>query len=198
MASVYWIHLPDHTDIFSQGYVGITSLKLRRRFERHLHNAKNKRDICPKLERAICKYGADSIIFEEMVRGETSYCAEVEEHLRPAKNIGWNLWSGGNKGILGFKQSEETKAKVNIKKIGRPVSLETRAKISASLQGNKCALGSIRTPEMRRAHAVRHKGYRHGLDALAKISAASKGRIVSPETKLKMREAALRRINRAA
>ena len=32
--SVYWIHRPEHTDMFTQGYVGITK-DIKRRFKAH-------------------------------------------------------------------------------------------------------------------------------------------------------------------
>lgn len=190
MACVYWIHRNNQTDMFAEGYIGLTSRKLFRRFERHLHNAKNNRNICPKLERAIKKYGKNGLMFDELVRGSTEYCAEMEEKLRPHKDIGWNLWSGGNKGILGFRQSQAVKDKVNAKKYGRPVSPETRAKIATALKGNKCAAGSIRTPEMKTAQSERHTGYRHTDEAKNKIGIASrlrKGAIRSSECRERIR-----------
>jgi len=35
MAVVYWIHLPEHTDIASQGYVGVSNTTASKRFTHH-------------------------------------------------------------------------------------------------------------------------------------------------------------------
>ena len=50
---VYWIHTKDHTDIFTQGYVGITN-NLERRSFRHFNYSDNQH-----LKNAINKYGKE-------------------------------------------------------------------------------------------------------------------------------------------
>ena len=40
MAIVYWIRRPEHTDIFSEGYVGVTSRSLEERIADHVKVAR--------------------------------------------------------------------------------------------------------------------------------------------------------------
>ena len=51
MSSVYWIHHPEHTDMFSQGYIGISE-DTKRRFRDH-----QKKNKSIHIKRAIEKYG---------------------------------------------------------------------------------------------------------------------------------------------
>jgi hypothetical protein len=79
MAVLYWVHLPEHTDMFKQGYVGVTS-DLHRRFMQH----KNKFKII-----------ANRLIVKVLLIADKSYCYLIEQKLRPSRCIGWNKSSGG-------------------------------------------------------------------------------------------------------
>lgn len=87
----------------------------------------------------------------------------------------------------GQKHSEEAKAKISQKvqaalaegRSGKFIpTVETRAKMSASLMGNKCAVGVIRTPEQRAAISERMrgtqlwKGKTHTAESKARMSKA--------------------------
>ena len=85
---VYWIHLPDHTDMYSQGYVGV-SKNPTRRLQEHKNSTDNKH-----LSRALKKY-ADAAIQTILFSGDSESCYLYEEHLRPTPNIGWNINKGG-------------------------------------------------------------------------------------------------------
>lgn len=89
MISVYWIHHKDHSDIFSQGYVGVT-----KRYERRMWEHKNLTQNYH-FKKAIEKYGWDNLIKEKIVIGDEDYCLEIEAKLRPEKQIGWNIVNGG-------------------------------------------------------------------------------------------------------
>lgn len=96
MAQVYWIHKAEHTDIFTQGYVGFTSRNLDARFEEHNAeaNAENRRkDV---IHKAILKYG-DTLVKEVVVECDEEYGLYIEEKLRPHRGIGWNIAKGGGK-----------------------------------------------------------------------------------------------------
>ena len=57
MASVvYWIHHPEHTDMFTQGYIGVSN-DISRRWESHKNRTQNGR-----LKNAIKSYGWDLLI----------------------------------------------------------------------------------------------------------------------------------------
>lgn len=102
MYSVYWIHRLDQSDLLHEGYVGITSKSVERRFEEHHRNKDN-----PHLRRAIEKGGCVvTCLHTGLTKDEA--CA-IEKSLRPDENIGWNISPGGNmppnrKGKRGVKK----------------------------------------------------------------------------------------------
>jgi len=90
---VYWAHLPDHDDMWSQGYIGITKQPASARWRDHLSHAKIEADL--PFARALNKY--PNIVFDVIVVGQTrKYCETIEAQLRPALNIGWNINAGGD------------------------------------------------------------------------------------------------------
>jgi predicted GIY-YIG superfamily endonuclease len=143
--SVYWLRLPEHTDMFTQGYVGISN-NTQKRFSAHKKSKQN-----PHLFHAIEKYGFDNLIKQILLISDKTYCLDIEKKLRPEKMIGWNLEAGGgnppslknkssfSKGFVpwnkGLPMSDETKAKVSASKKGAKLSVETRAKMTASRLG---------------------------------------------------------------
>ena len=87
---VYWIHLPEHTDVFTEGYVGVSKYPERRltehkKFKRNSH-----------LTYAFKKY--KNIVHTILLQGPEDYCFEIETKLRPTEEIGWNLAVGGQGG----------------------------------------------------------------------------------------------------
>ena len=87
--SVYWIHHPTHTDMFSQGYVGV-SVNAERRWEEHLKKSDNRH-----LKSAINKYGWDTLVKKQILISDKQYCLDIEKKIRPTDDIGWNLVAGG-------------------------------------------------------------------------------------------------------
>jgi len=114
---LYWIKHPDHNDIRSEGYVGISS-NVNNRFKRHKFLHTNKH-----LANAIKKYGWKNLIKQVMLVADESYCLMIEKLLRAKENIGWNIAIGGGK--------------PPVCKGGKPLSEETKAKISATKTGVK-------------------------------------------------------------
>jgi hypothetical protein len=86
---LYWIHCKEHTDVFSEGYVGV-SKNIERRWKDHFIFAKNNH-----LKNAINKYGWDNLVKEIILIGEEKYCYDLEAKIRPTKKIGWNIAEGG-------------------------------------------------------------------------------------------------------
>jgi group I intron endonuclease len=128
MAFLYWIHLPTHTDIFTEGYVGVTTKAPEKRFSQHKSVAKTGN--LP-ISRALRKHG-DSVVFEVILIGEENYCYDLESRLRPTDRLGWNCASGGASTLKGFKHSEETKRRISQVQIGKKLSEETKRKLSIS------------------------------------------------------------------
>ena len=111
MAFVYWIHLPEHSDPFSEGYVGVTVRSVERRYKDHVSYA--IKGTYP-ISHAIKKYG-DKLVVDTLVDASEDYCYELEQKLRPNEKIGWNLVKGGSKppSRQGYKHSDEVKKKIS-------------------------------------------------------------------------------------
>lgn len=89
MYKIYWIKYPEHTDPFTDGYIGLTAQPLENRFNDHKHNNKNKhlKNRCRK-ENVEIKCLLENLTQEEARR--------IEEIYRPSENIGWNINKGGD------------------------------------------------------------------------------------------------------
>ena len=108
LTAVYWIRKKEHTNIYEEGYVGVSS-NIKRRWREHITEANNNRHPNAHLGRAINKYYPDNLVFEIVYLSNEDKCYKYEEYLRPDTNIGWNLRSGGPVG----KMSEEGRKRVS-------------------------------------------------------------------------------------
>lgn len=113
---VYWIHLPEHTDILTQGYVGVSHKGAEYRFKEHLSLAGRGSKL--PVHSAIRKYG-NKLLVDTVIQGDIDYCYLMEVKLRPEPCIGYNICPGGEKSVLGRKNSDETKAKMSASAIAR-------------------------------------------------------------------------------
>jgi hypothetical protein len=71
----------------------------------------------------------DDIVIVTLLEGPEDYCANIEQKLRPAIKIGWNIHVGGNKGFKGDTHSDEAKHKISVAGKGRKFSDEHKKKI---------------------------------------------------------------------
>jgi predicted GIY-YIG superfamily endonuclease len=117
MNTVYWIKTTEHTNAYSQGYVGISSA-VHKRWTKHKNNPPNNH-----FKNAIQKHGWDSLIKQVIFTGSKEACLAFEKMLRPTKDIGWNAEPGG--GMPPTFYGEDNPAK----------RLDVRIKISASKKG---------------------------------------------------------------
>lgn len=115
MAEVYWIRLPEHTDMFSQGYIGVTKNTAMARFRNHLQEAKLRDCKTSHLHNYINKYGREGLIVQTLVVCNINYAYELEGKLRPSERVGWNVAVGGIKAINhgGYLLSTETRQKMS-------------------------------------------------------------------------------------
>ena len=127
-SSVYWIHRPEHTDMFNQGYIGVSN-NTRLRWNEHKTRTGNLH-----LQRAIKKYGWENLEKDVVLVADEAYCLDVETKLRSRSGIGWNITAGG-----GMPPSSRGKKFIR--------SAETRARLSAAKLAT-WASGFKRTPEM--------------------------------------------------
>lgn len=181
---VYWIRCQDHTDIKSQGYVGV-SMNAEKRFDQHLKRTQNRH-----LSFAIKKYGWDNLVKSVMLISTKEYCLDIERKLRPEDKIGWNLTAGGgHPPVISGPQPDRCGRPAWNK--GKTYSAETRAKIRAAV------LLQMQDPE-HRAMLSRIKkgkpsnaiGHKHSEETIAKMRAVKlgipskkKGTKLSPEAR---------------
>lgn len=88
---VYWVRRPEYTDIFTQGYVGISSQPVRDRWSDHSRDSNRHNGIL----RTATKGHKDTIYEVVLVAQDREYCERIERLLRPKERIGWNLAPGG-------------------------------------------------------------------------------------------------------
>lgn len=92
-ACVYWLHLPEHSNMFSEGYIGV-SIDPSSRFRQHIYSSKNGWHENLHLKRVFEKYNY-SICQTIILEGSEKYCYEIEQKMRPKRQIGWNIAEGG-------------------------------------------------------------------------------------------------------
>jgi hypothetical protein len=127
MAVVYWLHLPEHTDIASQGYVGVSNTTAAKRFVKHSSDARRGSQYT--VHKAIRKY-RDKVAVDTIVEGDSDYCYTIERSLRPSSRIGWNCAVGGDiPSTRGMKHSDETKSRMSAIRQGKKLSPDTVSKM---------------------------------------------------------------------
>jgi group I intron endonuclease len=176
-------------------YVGQTVQQMEKRFARHVWS----KDPLP-LHRAMRKHGTDNFRLEqikecaskqEMDQVEREWIAKLGT-LSPA---GYNITLGGG-GSVGFKHSEESKKRMTAWQLGKKLSPEHKAKVSAALRGNTYARGFVHSPETRAKISAALRGRKHAFteEHIRNIALAARKRPKpSPETRAKMSAAKLRR-----
>lgn len=90
---VYWIREKEHSDLYTQGYIGITKKTLKERVREHKKNKGNS-IVAGKL-----RSHADLVwsVIHEVSSLEDALILEAS--YRPTQNIGWNLQKGGEIGV---------------------------------------------------------------------------------------------------
>jgi len=83
---VYWIHFDDHICPYSEGYIGV-SANVAYRIQRYKQPGQKSR-----LYEKFADGAKVSIIAKDLHENEALI---LEKKLRPKRNIGWNLNSGG-------------------------------------------------------------------------------------------------------
>ena len=204
-----------HITPTNKKYFGVTSQKPQVRFGNNGSGYKR----CTLFYRAIQKYGWENIKHIVLIDNLSKEWAESLEKLYISmydttnpKN-GYNLTLGGE-GILGYKLSEEqiercrinstghkhtleTRQLMSQKQKGRIVSDETRKKLSLSHKGKPAHNKGIpMSDEAKHKISVSKRGQKchtqpHSEETKRKISEHSKGRVVSLETREKLRQKAL-------
>ncbi len=163
---VYWIHKKEHTDIYTEGYVGITN-NVEKRWSSHKTSGR-----CLHLTNAIEKYGADNLVWEVVFTGDYIDCELKENHYGPSFDIGWNILIGGgnSKASVGRTLPENHRKNISLGNTGKVLSEETKQKISEANTGN------VMSEEARKKMSASKLGKPMSEDTKAKIAHANKGK----------------------
>lgn len=200
---VYWIREKSHTDITSQGYIGVSG-QVEERFKSHkkMWSGTNIH-----LKNAIKKYGWDNLEKEVLLIAKKDYCLEIEKKLRPFDKIGWNLTIGGgyppiisgprpnlcgkrawNKGMVGHLK-DETIQKMRMARLGKPpankglpLAKERIEQLRQINLGNTYRRGAKMPPHIVEQNRIQNIGRRHTEETKAKMSAAHMGRPKPPRS----------------
>jgi len=147
-------------------YVG-SSKNINERWVKHKFTLNNKKHCNKHLNSAWNKYGENNFKFSVIEYVELDKLIEREQYYIDYynacdKNIGYNIapQAGTN---LGWQPSVSTRKKMSESaKKKPPVTEETKKKLSIVHMGNKNALGSIKTTEMKKKQSELMKGTNQG------------------------------------
>lgn len=94
-AALYWLHLKDDTDVFTQGYVGVTTRLIEIRFKEHYKKYLNSYNPYNPLHLAFNQYGIENIVKTRLCVCDVKQAYELERLFRPFEYMGWNTVEGG-------------------------------------------------------------------------------------------------------
>lgn len=96
---LYWIHKEEHSDIFTQGYVGVTNNPIKRSY---CHNSLLKRNSKSYSQRFKNAYQSN-LIMDVINTGSLDDVLTLESNYRPTKMIGYNVVEGGANNDLSYR-----------------------------------------------------------------------------------------------
>jgi len=131
-AIVYWAHLPEHTDIKTQGYVGVSRQTLALRWAQHKSDARKGSKLY--FHNALRRYG-DRIVVETVLEDDEEFCYLVEWGLRSKREIGYNIAVGGECPTIGQTFSQEYRDNVSKRVRGTYHSDESKKERSEFMKG---------------------------------------------------------------
>lgn len=111
---VYWIHLPEHRDVWSEGYIGVT-YNVEHRYKQHLSNARLGQRY-PKIMRESLLNGTAKCT--TLVEADVAGCRAFEGVLRPSPYVGWNRAVGNDGGcalVHGLSGTPTSRAYYNMR-----------------------------------------------------------------------------------
>jgi len=179
-----------------KSYIGISSVSARDRWNSHIKGCNSSI-----VSKALKKYGifdATLIILAEESDWATLCEMEVKaiKDLKTKAPLGYNCTNGGE-GVNGLNHTEERKARIsaffvgNKYNIGRKLSDETKAKLSAINKGKKLS------DSAKSKISVAQKGKKLSDETKAKLRDINLGNAISNETKLKISNALKGRVKSA-
>ena len=94
-AILYWLHLKEHTDVFTQGYVGVTARLIDVRFKEHCSRFNSSYNQYNPLHLAFAEYGIENIVKTRLCVCPLDEAYRLEKIFRPFEYMGWNTAEGG-------------------------------------------------------------------------------------------------------
>jgi len=200
-------HISGIYQIFCKGnskiYIG-SAVNIRKRWNHHVEDLRNKKHCNQRLQRAWDKYGASSFEFSVILRCKPEELIKLEQReieKRDAANrkIGFNInpIAGSNLGrtfgekarqnmsknhprrsTLSPEQIEELRQRMmgNQYLLGHKNSAETTEKLKLARAGKKPALGMKQSDKQKMIASIRHRGILLSEEHKAKIKAAHQGK----------------------
>lgn len=156
---VYWIHENNHSDPYTEGYVGVTN-DLPRRLSHHRTQGQNPivRNKIDKSEVSVLRDGLDC-----------ESALQIEHEYRPNPNIGWNINEGGSMPPSQKGRSYEKQTLVGCER--------TEKQKQASIEHSKRM--KARAEEMRLSDRLpSHKGKRRSEESKQRYKRAAENRPV--------------------
>lgn len=171
-------------------YVGSAALSLKMRLYEHRRCLVAGKSHNKYLQKSWDKYGADAFEFLILERCPVSECVGreqywMDQYRATERDFGYNL-SPVAGSQLGFRHTEETKAKVSAANKAR--SQESRERHAALLRGRKDSeeTKAKKSASLKAAYANGKRKVGHSEEARAKIGAAHRGKVLSSETRAKI------------
>lgn len=174
-AVVYWIRFEEHTDPYTEGYIGVTT-NFRNRIKRH------KKEVELRIhanEHLTENLENENIRIDVLHEAEEEACYDLEKQYRPERLIAWNIAAGGAEG--------------GCKRTGYTLSEKFKEKRRIYMRGNKFASynKNKKSEEHKRKIAESLRGKNKSEEQKKKQSVVMSGRTLSEEHKEKIRLAAL-------
>ena len=160
-------------------YIG-SAVNISARWNRHITVLRLSKHENQKLQRHYNKYGEQDLQFSILLICDKKDLIKIEQYFIDFYNPIFNICKiAGSQ--LGIKRSEKTKAKMR----GRPVSDETRKKLSNALKNNKNGFGKHPSDEIRQKLREIHLGEKNHMY----------GKHLTEETKKKMKDTVKKKNN---
>lgn len=173
-AVVYWIRNKNHSNVLTEGYVGVAR-NLGKRISRHKRDAFFQKHQNKNLQKVLL---TDDYTIDIIFSGLVEECYEQEHTLRSNYRIGWNIVPGGYGGSTN---------------LGKKMSDDFRKKCSERMKGNSLAKGNnkSKTEEHKQKISKALKNKPKSIEQKQKQSEKMKGRKQSAESIEKRRLSAL-------
>lgn len=154
-------------------YIGITSENLSKRLGKHVYEAKTggKNYRCNWIRSLLKENIKPEIHLLDSLPSWEDACKSEIQTIKELREIGYRLVNGtdGGEGSVGFKHTEESKAK-----------------LSAAMKGKQTRLGKQHSDETKTKISAAHTGRKHTAEARQNMSAAGKGRKFSEDHRKKI------------